>query len=136
MLVARRRLDRRDDLTVDAQLREIPEARLAVGPVVAHGLVQADEALLDQIVVVAAREEVRGGLQADEAVVTAHDAVVRRGTALLCQCYEIAVVKLRLSLRLGGESGHGQLLPRAPKRSSSSMAHASPGAAPPEPEHA
>ena len=85
VLVARRGLDRGDDLARDAQLGEVAEARLAVGAVVAHRLVEADEALLDEVVGVAAGEEVRRGLQADEAVVAADDPVVRVGAALLGQ---------------------------------------------------
>ena len=50
VLVARRGLDRGDDLARDAQLREVAERRLAVGAVVADRLVEADEALLDQVV--------------------------------------------------------------------------------------
>src|SRR3954470_9995853 len=59
VLVARGRLDRGDDLPRDAQLGEVAERRLAVGPVVAHGLVEADEPFLDEVVGVAAGEEVR-----------------------------------------------------------------------------
>jgi len=59
VLVARRGLDRGDDLARDAQLREVAEARLAVGAEVADRLVQTDEAFLDEVVAVAAGEEVR-----------------------------------------------------------------------------
>ena len=69
MLVARRRLDRGDDLARDAQLGEVAEARLAVGAVVADRLVEADQALLDQVLAVPAGEEVGGGLEPDEALV-------------------------------------------------------------------
>ena len=44
VLVARRRLDRGDDLAGDAELGEVAEARLAVGAEVADRLVEADAA--------------------------------------------------------------------------------------------
>ena len=106
VLVARRRLDRGDDLARDAELREVAEARLAVGAVVAHGLVEADEALLDEVVGVAAGEEVRRGLQADEAVVPAHDPVVGGRIALLGKGDEVAILNLNLTLRAEGDTGH------------------------------
>ena len=108
VLVAGRGLDRGDDLARDAQLGEVAEARLAVGAVVADRLVQADEALLDQIVGVAAGEEVRRGLEPDEAVVTADEAVVRVGVALLREGDQEAILNLRLSLR-----ARRRVLPRA-----------------------
>ena len=61
MLVATRRLDRRDDLARDAQLREVAERGLAVGPEVADRLVEADQALLDQVVGVAAPDDADAG---------------------------------------------------------------------------
>src|SRR3954468_9022833 len=63
VLVAGRGLHRRDDLARDAELREVAEGRLAIGAVVTDGLVEADETFLDEIVPVAANEEVAGGLQ-------------------------------------------------------------------------
>src|SRR6476646_5804864 len=106
VLVARGRLDRGDDLARDAELGEVAEARLAVRAVVAHGLVEPDEALLDEVVGVTAGEEVRRGLQADEAVVPAHDAVVRRRIALLGKGDEIAIFNLDVTLRAAGDTGH------------------------------
>src|ERR671935_336869 len=67
VLEACRRLDRRDDLAGDAELGEAPERRLLVVTEVADGLVEADQPFLDQILRVAARQEVRARLQADEA---------------------------------------------------------------------
>src|SRR5207244_7569312 len=104
VLVARSGLDRRDDLARDAELREVAEARLAVRAVVAHRLVEADQALLDEVVAVAAGQEVRRGLQPDEAVVPAHEAVVRVGVALLGQGDEEAIINLELTLRVAGQS--------------------------------
>src|SRR5204862_8682 len=65
VLEAGRCLDGRDDLPRDAELREAAERRL-LGAEVAHGLVQADQALLDQVFRVAASEEVRACLEPDE----------------------------------------------------------------------
>src|SRR4051795_12792755 len=113
VLVARRGLDRGDDLARDAELGEVAEARLAVGPVVAVCLVEPDEALLDEVVAVAAGEEVRRRLQAHEAVVAAHEPLVRRGVALLGQRDEVTVIDLDLRLSVGGETGHERsFLPR------------------------
>jgi hypothetical protein len=75
VLEAGRRLDRGDDLAGDAELREAAERRLLVGAEVAHRLVEADQALLQQIVGVAAGEEVRARLEADEAGVAANERV-------------------------------------------------------------
>ena len=50
VLVPGRGLDRGDDLPGYAELGEVPETRLAVPAVVAYRLVEADEALLDQVV--------------------------------------------------------------------------------------
>ena len=77
VLVARRGLDRGDDLARDAELREVAEARLPLGAVVPDRLVEADQALLDQVVRVAADQEVRRGLEPHEPVVAAHEAVRR-----------------------------------------------------------
>src|SRR5450432_3406609 len=76
VLVAGRCLDGRDDLAGDAELGEVAEARLAVGPEVPDRLVEADQALLDEIVGVAAGEKVRGGLQAYETVITPDQTVI------------------------------------------------------------
>src|SRR4029077_3494933 len=71
VLVARRGLDRGDDLAGHAQLREAPERRPLLGPEVADRLVEADEPLLDEVLGVAAGEEVRARLEADETRVAA-----------------------------------------------------------------
>ena len=109
VLVARRRLDRGDDLPRDAELREVAEARLAIGAVVADRLVEADQALLDQIVAVATDEEVRRGLQTHEAVVAAHQTVVCRVVALLGKRDEVSIIDLYLRLRCCGDSSHERL---------------------------
>jgi len=62
VLLARRGLDRRDDLAGDAQLGEGPEAGLVLGAEVAGGRVQADQRLLLDVVGVAADEEVATAL--------------------------------------------------------------------------
>src|SRR6185503_8028312 len=98
VLVAGRGLDRGDDLARDAELGEVAEARLAIGAVVADRLVEADEALLDEVVPVAADEEVRRGLEAHEAVVALDDAVHRILAALLGQSDQKVIIKLRLRL--------------------------------------
>src|SRR3954452_3725587 len=114
VLVARRRLHRGDDLAGDAELREVAEARLAIGAVVADRLVQADEALLDEVVRVAAGEEVRRRLQADEAVVAADEPLVRGRIALLGEGDEVTVIDLDLRLSVRGETGHERsFLPRS-----------------------
>src|SRR3712207_4584450 len=114
VLVAGRRLHRRDDLARDAQLREVAEARLAVAAVVADRLVEPDQALLDEVVRVAADQEVRRRLQADEAVVAADDAVVGVALAGLREGDEIVIINLELRLivpdRRGGY-GHSISLP-------------------------
>ena len=92
VLVARGRLDGRDDLARDAQLREVAEARLALGAVVPDRLVEAHQPLLDQVVRVASDQEVRRGLQPHEPVVAAHQAVLRLGRALLGQRHQVLVV--------------------------------------------
>src|SRR5436305_13205828 len=66
VLVARGRFDGRDDLPGDAQLGEVPEARLAIAAEVPNRLVEADEAFLDQVVAVAPGTEIRRSLQTDE----------------------------------------------------------------------
>jgi hypothetical protein len=69
VLVARGGLDRGDDLARDAQLSEVAKARLAVGAVVADRLVEADQAFLDEVLAVAAREEVGRRLEPYETLV-------------------------------------------------------------------
>ena len=81
VLEARRRLDRRDDLPRHAQLGERTERRLLVGPEVAHRLVEADEALLDQVLRVAAGEEVRSSPSAGRTTCSAGSAGPWRRTS-------------------------------------------------------
>ena len=103
VLVAGRGLDRGDDLAGDAELGEVAEARLAVGAVVADRLVEAEQALLDQVVRLPPEEEVGRGLEADEAAVAADDRVVGVGPALLGEGDEIVIIKLSLRVSAGAE---------------------------------
>ena len=82
MLEAGRGLDRRDDLARHAELREAAERRLLVGAEVPDRLVEADQPLLQKVVVVAAGEEVRARLQAHEACVAADERVHRDSVAV------------------------------------------------------
>src|SRR5262245_8953639 len=111
MLEARRRLDRRDDLPGHAQLREAPERRLLVRSEVADGLVEADEPLLDEVLGVAAGEEVRARLQSDEARIAADESVERGPIAVPRLEHELQILKLSLSFlgRIGicGACSHG-----------------------------
>ena len=75
MLLAGRRLDGGDDLAGDAQLGEGPERGLSVVAEVTHGLVQADHALLLDVVEVGANEEVAAGLGAHEPAVALEEGV-------------------------------------------------------------
>src|SRR3954447_24285739 len=102
VLVAGCGLDRGDDLAGDAELGEVAEARLAVGPVVADRLVEAEQALLDQVVGLSPEEEVRRRLETDEAAVTLDDHVVGVWSARFGERDEIMVIKL--SLRVRGET--------------------------------
>jgi hypothetical protein len=82
VLEAGRRLDRRDDLARDAELGEAAKRRLLVGSKIAHGLVEANQAFLDEVVRLAAGEEVGTRLQADEAGVAADERVERHVVAV------------------------------------------------------
>ena len=77
------RLDGGDDLPGDAQLGEAAEGGVAAVLVVADGLVQADIALLDQVVAVAAGQEVGIGLQPHELAVAHQDRLVASGSPAL-----------------------------------------------------
>src|SRR4051812_9379902 len=116
VLVAGRRLHRRDDLARDAQLREVAEARLAVGAVVANRLVEPDEPLLDEVVGVAADQEVGRRLEAHEAVVATDDPIIGIVPPSLGKRDEVVIIYLYLRLsytdvtqRRG--SGHGDTPP-------------------------
>jgi hypothetical protein len=98
VLEPRRRLDRGDDLPRHAQLGEAPERRLLVGAEVANRLVEADQPLLDEVLRVTAGEEVRARLQADEAVVAAHQGIERGGAAVPRLHHQLQILKLSLSL--------------------------------------
>src|SRR4051794_3335928 len=97
VLEAGRGLDRGDDLPRHAEFREAAERRLLVGAEVAHRLVEADEALLDQVLRVAAGEEVRARLQAHEAGVAADERVHRDAVAVPGSQDELQILKLALS---------------------------------------
>ena len=105
VLVAGRGLDRGDDLARDAELRERAEGRVLVGPEVAHGLVEADQPLLDQVVGLAAGDEVRARLQADEAGVAAEERVERGVVAVPGADDEADVVLLSLQSFCGTYGG-------------------------------
>src|SRR4029079_6083736 len=77
MLETRSRLARTDDLASDAELGEAPERSLLVGAEVAHRLVEPDETLLDEVVGLTARDEVRAGLETDETGIAAEQCVHR-----------------------------------------------------------
>src|SRR5207244_10585316 len=94
-------LDRRDDLPRHAQLREAPERRLLVGPEVPNRLVEADQALLDEIFGIAAGEKIRAGLEPHEAGVSADQDVERTTVAVPGAQHELKVFQLPLGL-LGG----------------------------------
>src|SRR4029077_2515689 len=88
--------------------------------------------LLDEIVGVAAGQEVGGGLQAHETVVAPDEPVVRVAIAELCEGDQISVIDLRFRVRVIGDSCHEQILScgqpsngQAPTRS---LARPSPGA--------
>ena len=111
VLEARRRLDRGDDLPCHAELGEAPERGLLVGAEVAHGLVETDQPLLDQILCVAAGEEVRARLQPDKPGVAAHERVERLPVAVAGAHHQLQVRKLSLELLrrvecLSSSSGH------------------------------
>src|SRR5262249_36876213 len=100
------------DLPRHTQLRERPERRLLVRPEVPHRLVQTDEAFLDQVLRVAAGEEVRARLHPDERRVAANQLVERGARAVARLEDELEILKLSLSLlrRLVsgcGADGHG-----------------------------
>ena len=109
VLEARRGLDRRDDLPRDAQLGEAAERRLLVVAEIAHRLVEADQPFLDQVVGVAAGEEVRARLQPDEAGVAPDEVVHRAVVAVPRPDDELQILELTLRLLLlAGTAGAGR----------------------------
>jgi hypothetical protein len=98
-------LDRRDDLPRNAELGERAERRLLVVPEVAHSLVEADQPLLDQVLRVAAGEEVRARLEPHEARIAADQLVEGRPVAVPCSDDELEILKLSLSLLLARNCG-------------------------------
>ena len=105
-----RRLDRRDDLARDAELREAPEGGLLVCPEVANRLVEPDQALLDEVLRVAAGKEVRAGLEPDEARVAADQDVEGAAVAVAGAEDELEVFELSLGLLRSGCAGRAAIL--------------------------
>src|SRR4029077_587334 len=99
-----RRLDRGDDLPGHAELGEAAERRLLVGPEVADRLVEADQPLMQKVVVVAARQEVRARLEAHESRVAADKCVHRDAVVVPRLEDELQILKLSLSLLRGVRS--------------------------------
>src|SRR5262245_16787873 len=97
VLEAGRRLDRRDDLARHAELGEAPKGSLFVRPEVANGLVEADQPLLNEVLGIAAGEEIRARLQPDEARVAPHQNV--EGVPVPVPRPENQLKVLELSLR-------------------------------------
>jgi hypothetical protein len=111
VLEARRRLDGGDDLARDAELREAAERRLLVRAEVADRLVEADHALLDEVVAVAASEKVRARLEAHESGVLPHQRVEGLAAAVPGTQHELEILKLSLNFLSGlrcdcGSDGH------------------------------
>src|SRR3954447_18375767 len=105
------RLDRGDDLARDAELGEAAERGLLVGAEVANRLVEADQPLLEKVVVVAAGQEVRARLETHEARVAADERVDRDSVAVAGLDDELQILELSLDfLRRAccrGASSHG-----------------------------
>ena len=80
---------------------------------VAHRLVEADQPLLDEILAVAAGEEVRARLQPDEAGVAADEVIHRRVVAVARLDDELQILELALRLLLSagcwGWTGGGHM---------------------------
>src|SRR5205823_8457138 len=96
VLEASRGLDRRDDLPGHAELGEAAERGLLVMPEVPHGFVEADQAFLDQVLRIAAGEELRAGGEADEAGVAANQSVERSLVAVPGADDELEIRELAL----------------------------------------
>src|SRR5437764_15488631 len=107
MLEAGRRLDRRDDLAGHAELGEAPKRGLLVGAEIPNRLVEPDQALLDEVLRIAAGQEVRARLQSDEARVASDQRVERGAVAVSCAQHELEVFELPLSLLRSGRGSCG-----------------------------
>ena len=83
VLLPRGRLDGGDDLAGDAQLGEGAKGRQAILAIVANGLVQADHALLHDVLVVCADEEIAARLGPNEVFVLVQQIFQRRVLAVL-----------------------------------------------------
>src|SRR5438105_4359103 len=99
VLEARGRLDRGDDLPRHAELRKAAERRLLVGTEVANRLAKADQALLHEILAVAAGQEVRARLHANEARVPPDQRIARKLIAVARLEDKLQILKLSLSLK-------------------------------------
>src|SRR5262249_53573603 len=110
-----RGLDRGDDLPGDAQLGETPERGLLVRAIVSNRLVEADHPLLDEIVAVAAGEEVRARLEPDEALVALEQLVECCLAAVASLEDELEVFQLSLHSLGGLRSCGGSSLHRIPQ---------------------
>jgi hypothetical protein len=97
VLLARRRLDRGDDLARDAQLGEGAERGLQLGVEVTDRLVEADHALLDDVLAVGADQEVRAGLDAGERAVLVQQ-LAQGGVAAAAGLHDEVVVGLAVGV--------------------------------------
>src|SRR5438105_9354026 len=104
MLETGGRLDRRDDLPGHAQLGKASERGLLVGPEIPNRLVEADQALLDEVVRVAAGQEVGARLEPHEPGVAPDQDVERAAVPVPSAQHELEVFELSLGL-LGGGCG-------------------------------
>ena len=115
MLVAGRRLDRRDDLARHAELGERAERRLPVDPKVANGLEESDQPFLNQVVRIAPGEKVRTRFKAHEAPVLVHDPVHRGAITVARAKHQRSILDLTGPDRLGSVVGaHRGRLDRSP----------------------
>ena len=114
VLLPRRRLDRGDDLTRDAQLGERAKARKLIGFEVAHGLVEADHPFLDDVFAVRADEKVALRLDANEVLVLVEQVFHREIVAGLRDGHQVFVDPLVVfhSIRHGMGHCHSFCLPR------------------------
>ena len=81
MLLPSERLDRSDDLSLDAELGERAERRLTVGTEIADRLVEPDHPFLNEVVFVGADQEVVASLHAREVLVSKKEVFKRRVVA-------------------------------------------------------
>src|SRR5262245_745553 len=111
MLEARRGLDRRDDLARNAELGEAAERSLLLDPEIPDRFVQPDQALLNEVLGVAAGEEIRARLQPNERRVAAQKLIKRLVVAVPSTNHQLQILKFSLNLLgradcYGGLAGH------------------------------